>query len=98
MDGCRALRGQRRPLAQLHIPRARLLNDADRRLYAWPVPEGDTIRYAVNRMRPVLEGVVPDEIRTPQARHGRDRWPERLSGRRVEAADAHGKHLFLRFA
>jgi endonuclease VIII len=61
------------------------------------VPEGDTIAYAANRMRPVLEGHVPDEIRTPHPRHAFDRWPARLSGRRVVAIDTHGKHLFLRF-
>ena len=61
------------------------------------MPEGDTIRYAVNRMRPVLEGQVPDEVVTPHPRHAMDRWPERLRGRAVRAIDAHGKHLFLRF-
>jgi endonuclease VIII len=61
------------------------------------VPEGDTIAYAANRIRPVLEGQVPDEIRTPQSRHGFDRWPERLAGRAVARVDTHGKHLFLRF-
>jgi endonuclease-8 len=61
------------------------------------MPEGDTIRYAANRMRPVLEGRVPDEIVTPQRRHAMDRWPERLAGRAVSAVDAHGKHLFLHF-
>jgi endonuclease-8 len=61
------------------------------------MPEGDTILRAANRIRPVLEGVVPDEILTPQARHARDRWPERLRGRAVTKVDTHGKHLFLRF-
>ncbi|HMJ02767.1 MAG TPA: DNA-formamidopyrimidine glycosylase family protein [Conexibacter sp.] len=61
------------------------------------MPEGDTILRAANRIRPVLEGVVPDEIVTPQARHARDRWPERLDGRAVTKVDTHGKHLFLRF-
>lgn len=61
------------------------------------MPEGDTIHHAANRIRPVLEGVVPDELRTPHPRFGRDRWPERLAGRAVTAVDAHGKHLFLRF-
>jgi endonuclease-8 len=61
------------------------------------VPEGDTIHYAANRMRPVLEGRVPDEILTPHPRHRLDRWPERLAGRAVRSVDAHGKHLFLRF-
>src|SRR5919107_581932 len=61
------------------------------------MPEGDTIHYAARRMRPVLEGHVPDEILTPHPRFGRDRWPERLGGRMVRSVDAHGKHLFLRF-
>jgi endonuclease-8 len=61
------------------------------------VPEGDTIHYAANRIRPVLEGHVPDELRTPHPRFGRDRWPERLSGRAVRAVEARGKHLLLRF-
>jgi len=62
------------------------------------MPEGDTIHRAANRIRPVLAGGVPQEILTPQARHRADRWPERLEGRAVESVDAHGKHLFLRFA
>ena len=61
------------------------------------MPEGDTIHYAANRIRPVLEGHVPDAIATPHPRFGRDRWPERLAGRAVTAVDARGKHLFLRF-
>jgi endonuclease-8 len=61
------------------------------------MPEGDTIHYAAGRIRPVLEGHVPDELATPHARFARDRWPERLAGRAVRSVDAHGKHLFLRF-
>lgn len=61
------------------------------------MPEGDTILRAANRIRPVLEGAVPEEIRTPQPRHACDRWPERLAGRAVERVETHGKHLFLRF-
>jgi endonuclease-8 len=61
------------------------------------MPEGDTIHYAASRIRPVLEGRVPDALRTPQRRHRLDRWPERLAGRAVRAVEAHGKHLFLRF-
>ena len=61
------------------------------------MPEGDTIHHAANRIRPLLAGRVPDEISTPHPRFAKDRWPERLSGRAVEAVDAHGKHLFLRF-
>jgi endonuclease-8 len=61
------------------------------------MPEGDTILAAVRRMRPVLEGRVPEEIVTPQPRHARDRWPARLAGRSVRSVDSHGKHLFVRF-
>ncbi len=61
------------------------------------MPEGDTIHYAANRIRPVLEGFVPDELTTPHRRFTRDRWPERLAGRAVTSVDALGKHLFLRF-
>ena len=61
------------------------------------MPEGDTIHYLASRMRPVLEGRVPDAIATPHPRFGRDRWPERLAGQAVRAIDVHGKHLFLRF-
>jgi endonuclease-8 len=61
------------------------------------VPEGDTIHYAASRIRPVLEGHVPDELRTPHPRFGRDRWAERLAGRAVRSVDARGKHLLLRF-
>ena len=45
----------------------------------------------------MLAGHVPDELRTPHPRFGRARWEERLAGRAVEAVEAHGKHLFLRF-
>ena len=48
-------------------------------------------------MRPVLEGQVPDQIRTPHPRHAMDRWPQRLAGRVVTEIATHGKHLFLRF-
>lgn len=61
------------------------------------MPEGDTIHYAANRIRPVLEGRIPNEIQTPQRRHALDRWPQRLDGRAVRKVDAYGKHLFLRF-
>jgi endonuclease-8 len=61
------------------------------------VPEGDTIHYAANRIRPVLEGRTPAEIEMPQQRHALDRWPQRLDGRVVRKVDAYGKHLFLRF-
>ena len=54
------------------------------------MPEGDTIHHAANRIRPVLEGHVPDALETPHPRFGRDRWPERLSGRAVRSVDAYG--------
>jgi endonuclease-8 len=62
------------------------------------VPEGDTIHHAAGLMRPVLEGHVPDELRTPHPRFARDRWPERLAGRAVRRVEARGKHLLLHFA
>jgi endonuclease-8 len=61
------------------------------------MPEGDTIAWAARRMRPVLEGHVPDRITTPQPRHALDRWPERLQGQAVVQVHTHGKHLFIRF-
>jgi endonuclease-8 len=61
------------------------------------MPEGDTIHYAAARIRAVLADRVPEEIRTPHPRHAAERWPQRLSGRRVRSIDAHGKHLFVRF-
>jgi endonuclease-8 len=61
------------------------------------VPEGDTIHHAANRIRPILAGVVPDEVATPHPRFAADRWPQRLAGRAVTGVDALGKHLFLRF-
>jgi endonuclease-8 len=60
------------------------------------MPEGDTIMWAANRIRPVLAGRVVDSVRTHE-RFARDRWDERLAGRAVRAVDTHGKHLFLRF-
>ncbi len=61
------------------------------------MPEGDTVHYAANRIRPILLGAVPDELTTPHPRFRADRWSEKLTGRAVEAVEAHGKHLFLRF-
>jgi endonuclease-8 len=61
------------------------------------VPEGDTIHHAANRIRPLLEGHVPERLATPHPRFASDRWPERLAGRAVRSVDAIGKHLLLRF-
>ena len=60
------------------------------------MPEGDTIHYAARRIRPLVEGRVP-EVATPHPRLAADRWPDRLAGRAVTAVAAHGKHLFVRF-
>jgi endonuclease VIII len=61
------------------------------------MPEGDTIRSAANRIGAALIDREIESIETPHPRHGRDRWPERLSGRKVRAVDSHGKHLLMRF-
>ncbi len=61
------------------------------------MPEGDTIAWHAHRIRPVLEGRVPDEILTPNPRHAADRWPERLAGRAVTRVATHGKHLLMHF-
>jgi endonuclease VIII len=68
------------------------------------VPEGDTILWIATRMRPVLEGHVPDSVTMPAGRPralrgspGRERWPQRLQGKRIERIDTHGKNLFIRF-
>ncbi|MGO9899251.1 MAG: DNA-formamidopyrimidine glycosylase family protein [Solirubrobacteraceae bacterium] len=68
------------------------------------MPEGDTILWAATRMRPVLEGHVPDEISMPagpagalRGSAGRTRWPPRLAGRSITRIDTHGKNLFVKF-
>ena len=60
------------------------------------MPEGDTIAWHANRIRPVLLGRVPDEI-TTHARFALDRWPQRLHGRAVRDVATRGKHLLLHF-
>jgi formamidopyrimidine-DNA glycosylase len=61
------------------------------------MPEGDTIHSAARRIGAALVGRQIVLLETPQERHLRDRWPQRLEGRGVRAVDAHGKHLFVRF-
>jgi endonuclease-8 len=61
------------------------------------MPEGDTIHYAALRMRPLLQGRVPD-ISHPHPRLRGERWPAKLAGQPVTAVEVHGKHLFVRFA
>ncbi|HWC27209.1 MAG TPA: DNA-formamidopyrimidine glycosylase family protein [Solirubrobacteraceae bacterium] len=60
------------------------------------MPEGDTIHYAARRIRPLVEGRIP-EIAHPGPRLRGERWPEKLAGRAVTRVDAHGKHLFVHF-
>ena len=57
------------------------------------MPEGDTIAWTASRIRPVLEGRVPDEIASPR----NPDWPRRLAGQGVARVDTYGKNLFLRF-
>ena len=45
------------------------------------MPEGDTIHNAARRVGAALVGKPIESIETPQLRHARDRWPERLEGR-----------------
>src|SRR3954447_203502 len=61
------------------------------------MPEGDTIRSAANRIAAALVDRDIESIETPHPRLGKDRWPDKLGGRRVRAVDAHGKHLLMRF-
>ena len=61
------------------------------------MPEGDTLHRAALQVGAVLTGHVPDAVLTPHPRFSRDRWPERLGRRRVEAVEARGKHLLLHF-
>src|SRR4051795_6402042 len=61
------------------------------------MPEGDTIHNAAKRIRGALVGKPIVSIETPQRRHERGRWPQRLAGHVVRSVDAHGKHLFVRF-
>ncbi|MBW3652401.1 MAG: DNA glycosylase [Actinobacteria bacterium] len=60
------------------------------------MPEGDTIHYAARRIRPLVEGRVP-QIAHPNPRLLGERWPQKLAGRAVVRVDAHGKHLFVHF-
>ena len=61
------------------------------------MPEGDTIARAAARIRPVIEGVIPDAVVAPQPRHRHNGWQERLAGRQVTRVRTHGKHLFIDF-
>ncbi len=56
------------------------------------MPEGDTIHRSANRLRPALAGRTLQRIEAPRA-SGRPPAP----GARIEAVDAVGKHLCIRF-
>ena len=60
------------------------------------MPEGDTIHYAAGRIRPLVEGRIP-EIAHPHPRLRGERWPQKLADRAVTHVDAHGKNLFVHF-
>lgn len=57
------------------------------------MPEGDTIAWTANRIRPILEGRVPEAIESSR----NPAWSDRLAGRRITLVDTLGKHLFLHF-
>jgi endonuclease-8 len=59
------------------------------------VPEGDSLRRAAVRLQPLVGERV--EVETPHPRAAVKRIAERLDGRRLEAVDAVGKNLLLRF-
>src|SRR5439155_20836177 len=59
------------------------------------VPEGDTLHRAARRLQ-VLVGERL-EVETPHPRAQAERIAERLDGRRLEAVEALGKNLVLRF-
>ena len=59
------------------------------------MPEGDTVHRAAHRLQ-VLVGERL-EVETPHPRAQAERLAERLDGRRLEAVEAIGKNLVLRF-
>jgi endonuclease-8 len=60
-----------------------------------PVPEGDSLRRAAARLQPLVGERV--DVETPHPRAAVKRIAERLDGRRLEAVEAVGKNLLLRF-
>ncbi len=63
--------------------------------YASVVPEGDTLHRAARRLQTLVGQRL--EVETPHPRAAVERIAERLDGRRLLAAEAHGKNLLLRF-
>ena len=65
------------------------------RRYARGVPEGDSLHRAARRLQALVGQRV--EVETPHPRAAAKRLAERLDGRVLEAAEAVGKNLLLRF-
>jgi endonuclease VIII len=59
------------------------------------MPEGDSLRRAAARLQPLVGERV--EVETPHPRAAAKRIAERLDGRKLEAVEAVGKNLLLRF-
>jgi endonuclease-8 len=59
------------------------------------MPEGDSLRRAAARLQPLVGERV--EVETPHPRAAAKRIAERLDGLRLEAVEAVGKNLLLRF-
>ena len=59
------------------------------------MPEGDSLRRAAARLQPIVGERV--EVETPHPRAAVKHIAERLDGKRLEAVDAVGKNLLLRF-
>jgi endonuclease-8 len=59
------------------------------------MPEGDSLRRAAARLQPLVGERVG--VETPHPRAAAKRIAERLNGRRLEAVEAVGKNLLLRF-
>lgn len=57
------------------------------------MPEGDTIHRAAGRLREVLAGRVVERFEAPRARP-----PHPRPGEQIDAVDAQGKHLLVRFS
>src|SRR2546423_1328339 len=63
--------------------------------YAGRVPEGDALHRAARRLQALVGQRL--EVEAPHPRAAVKGIAERLDGRRLEAVDAVGKNLFLRF-
>jgi endonuclease-8 len=61
------------------------------------MPEGDTIHYAANRIRPILEGPCPHEAAGRRTRATTATAGPRLAGRACASVRRARQHLFLRF-